>query len=184
MSTSPPVALVVTESMFGNTASIGRRVAEALLDDGVPTEVVDVGAAAVDLPPTVRLLVVGAPTHAFSLSRPSTRADAVRQGASEDRARTGVREWLGSVLPQDQRHAPRVAIFDTRVSKVRRLPAAAGPRAARLARRRGLQVATRPEAFLVQDVRGPLLEGEEARARSWGHYLATLVSGREVTRQG
>ena len=40
------------------------------------------------------LLVVGAPTHAFSLSRPGTREEAVRQGAPAEHARTGIPEWL------------------------------------------------------------------------------------------
>ena len=132
------------------------------------------------LPVSVRLLVVGAPTHAFSLSRPSTRADAVRQGADPAKAGTGLREWLGDVLPRHQRGAPVVAVFDTRASKVRRLPAAAGPRAARLARRRGMNVVVRPEAYLVADVHGPLLDGEMARAHAWGGFLATLVRRPEV----
>lgn len=165
-------ALVVVESMFGNTEQVARAVAAGLADGGVDASVVDVGAAPVDLPPDVDLLVVGSPTHAFSLSRPATRADAVRQGAPPERAVTGLREWLGTLLPQDVRHSPVVAVFDTRVSKVRRLPAAAGPRAVRLARRRGLTVLGRPEAFLVADTPGPLVAGELERATVWGHQLA------------
>jgi hypothetical protein len=122
------------------------------------------------------VLVLGAPTHAFSLSRPATRADAVRQGAPAGRAVTGLREWL-TTLPVRDRHQRLVAaVFDTRVSKVRRLPAAAGPRAARLARRRGLRLLGRPEAFLVADVRGPLVAGELERAATWGHDLAGAVA--------
>ena len=48
------------------------------------------------LPDDLALLVVGAPTHAFSMSRPSTRLDAVRQGADAQRAAWGMREWLGA----------------------------------------------------------------------------------------
>ena len=74
----------------------------------------DVATASVDLPADLDLLVVGAPTHAFSLSRPSTRADAVRQGAPPERATAGLREWLTAAPPQDARRLP-VAVFDTRV---------------------------------------------------------------------
>jgi hypothetical protein len=171
-----PTALVVLESMFGNTDKIGNAIADGLRDAGVAVTVEDVAAAPVDLSPAVGLLVVGAPTHALSLSRPNTRADAVRQGAPDEKAATGLREWLSTVLPQDPAHAPVVAVFDTRVTKVRRLPAAAGPRAARLARRRGLAVVGRPRAFLVSDVKGPLEDGELERASAWGRELADLVA--------
>ena len=133
----PLRALVVYESMFGNTEEVAECVAEGLRLDNVEVEVTEVGKAPTTIPDDVDLLVVGAPTHAFSLSRPSTRADAVRQGAPEARQQLGLREWLGAVVPPHRQLA--VAVFDTRVTKVRRLPRAAAPRAARLARRRGLQ---------------------------------------------
>jgi hypothetical protein len=165
-------ALVVVESMFGNTELVARAVAAGLGNGGVDAVVVDVAAAPVELPADLHLLVLGAPTHAFSLSRPGTRTDAVRQGAPPERAGTGLREWLATLLLRDPRHSPVTAVFDTRMSKVRRLPAAAGPRAVRLARRRGLRVLTRPEAFLVAHVRGPLVDGELERAAAWGYGLA------------
>ena len=171
-----PTALVVVESMFGNTDRIARAVAEGLVAAGVTTEVLDVASAPVDLPPDVSLLVVGAPTHAFSLSRPASRASAVQQGAAPERATIGLREWLGTVLPQDPKRSPVTAVFDTRVSKVRRLRLAAGPRAAKLARRRGLVLAGAPAAFLVADVTGPLLDGEVERAVAWGRKLAGVVT--------
>ena len=177
-----PTALVVVESMFGNTDHLARAVAGGLHDAGVDAAVVDVAAAPVDLSAGLDLLVLGAPTHAFSLSRPSTRADAVRQGAAPERAARGMREWLSVVLLQDPRHSPVTAVFDTRVSKVRRLPAAAGPRAARLARRRGLAVPGRPQAFVVADVCGPLVDGEIERAAAWGHSLADALERRVSSR--
>ena len=176
-----PHALVVVESMFGNTEQVARAVAAGLADEGVEASVVDVGAAPVDLPAEVDLLVLGCPTHAFSMSRPATRADAVRQGAPPERATTGLREWLGTVLPQDVRRSPVVAVFDTRVSKVRRLPAAAGPRTVRLARRPGTHGARSPRGPLVADTPGPLVAGELARATVWGHQLAG-ASARARTR--
>jgi hypothetical protein len=173
-----PRALVVFESMFGNTEQVARALADGLQAEGVPTRVVDVATAATDLPSTVELLVVGAPTHAFSLSRPKTRMDAIRQGADLSTAGIGLREWLESARPSTDRRV-HVAVFDTRVSKARRLPAA-GPSAARLARRQGFTAVDRPVAFLVQDIKGPLLQGELDRASSWGRSLAasTLSTSR------
>jgi hypothetical protein len=168
-----PTALVVFESMFDNTARVAHAVAEGLRSEGVSTEVGEVSTQQADIPRTVELLVLGAPTHAFSMSRPSTRADAVRQGAPAERAGLGMREWLGAVQPPAGRLD--VAVFDTRVGKVRRLPMAAGPSATRLARRRGFTPVGRPTSFLVEDIQGPLLDGELERATAWGKTLADRV---------
>ena len=102
-------ALVVHESMFGNTERIALAVAQGLRAGGAEVSVVAVADAPDALPDEVDLLVVGAPTHAFSLSRAATRRDAVRQGASPDRAATGLREWLTSLTCGDAQ--PPVAVF-------------------------------------------------------------------------
>jgi hypothetical protein len=181
--TERPRALVVVESMFGNTQQVGDAVARGLDLAGLDAEVVGVAAAPARLPAGLALLVVGAPTHAFSLSRPSTRQDAVRQGADSDRAALGLREWLGAC--QDCEGLPPVAVFDTRVSKVRRLPMAAGPAARRLARAKGFEVLDRPAFFLVDDVPGPLAAGELARATGWGRRIGDLcVERREAAAIG
>lgn len=174
-----PHAMVVFESMFGNTEQVAVAVADGLQAEGVPTAVVEVSTAPAVLPPSVDLLVVGAPTHAFSLSRPKTRSEAVRQGADESKAAIGLREWLETVRPSADQPV-HVAVYDTRATQVRRLPAAAGPSAARLAKRRRFAGVDRPVAFLVADMQGPLVDGEIERATSWGRSLAALT--RSATR--
>ena len=77
------------------------------------------------------VVVIGAPTHAFSLSRPSTRADAVRQGADPGRGVIGLREWLEEVRSLQRGDGPLVAIFDSKVAKARRWPGSAARSAAR-----------------------------------------------------
>lgn len=173
-----PTALVVVESMFGNTHQVGDEVARGLGLAGFDAEVLGVVNAPAQLPPDLALLVVGAPTHAFSLSRPSTRTDAVRQGADPEGASMGLREWLGTCR-EDERPPP-VAVFDTRVSKVRRLPMAAGPAARRLVRAKGFEVLDCPAYFLVDDVRGPLAAGELARATGWGRRIGDLCVERRL----
>jgi hypothetical protein len=170
----PPRAMVVFESMFGNTEHVARAVGIGLAAGGVPTLVTEVSEAPAEVPASVDLLVLGAPTHAFSLSRPSTRADAVRQGADADRADVGMREWLECAYHAGV-HDLHVAVFDTRASKVRRLPAAAGPKAARLVKHRGFELVGRPMAFLVEDIGGPLVDGELERAEGWGRLLSTRL---------
>src|SRR5688500_7888107 len=85
-------ARVAYESMFGNTEWIARAVAEGLRLEGFDATVVDVSEAGHN--DDQDLLVVGAPTHAFSLSRPTTRRDAVKQGAPPEAATAGLREWI------------------------------------------------------------------------------------------
>jgi hypothetical protein len=170
-------ALVVFESMFGNTEKIAGAVARGLQLEGVDAGLVEVHSAPHRLAVDLDLLVAGGPTHAFSMSRASTRADAVRQGAPTQRATTGLREWLESV-ELDTDHAPGFATFDTRVTKVRWLPQAAGPSAARAGRRRGLELVAKPHGFLVEDIRGPLVEREPERAVEWGRRLGVALVDR------
>jgi flavorubredoxin len=82
-------ALVVFESMFGNTEAIAHAVADGLRST-MDVDVVEVGAAPASPADDVDLLVVGGPTHAFGLTRPSTRQDAARQaGHAVGRAGSG-----------------------------------------------------------------------------------------------
>ena len=107
MNTPTLTALVVHESMFHNTATVAEVVAASLTAEGMSVTCVDVA----DAPPLesveADLLVVGAPTHAFSLSRPGTREEAVRQGAPAEHARTGVREWLAAAPSSRGETRPR-----------------------------------------------------------------------------
>jgi flavodoxin len=170
-------ALVVFESMFGNTEKVAGAVAHGLQLEGVDTGLVEVHSAPHRLSADLDLLVVGGPTHGFSMSRASTRADAVRQGAPSERATTGVREWLAAV-ELDGDPAPGLATFDTRVTKVRWLPQAAGPSAARAGRRRGLELVAKAHGFLVDDIRGPLVERELEHAVEWGRRLGVELIDR------
>jgi flavodoxin len=167
-------ALMVYESMFGNTAEIARAVSEGMAPemDVDLREVNDAPAAVTD---SVDLIVVGGPTHALSLSRASTRADAVRQGAPADREAAGLREWLSGL-----RAGPStglVATFDTRVARMRHLPGSAAKKATKLALALGYTPVAR-ESFYVTDVAGPPLPGEVDRAREWGRSLADDVRAR------
>jgi len=78
--------------------------------------VCEVGAAPKSLDREIDLLVVGAPTHAFGMSRPGTREDAVSQseGAGVVSTGDGLREWPAAVQVPAQVWA---ATFDTRMDK-------------------------------------------------------------------
>jgi hypothetical protein len=167
-----PRALIVYESMFGNTWKVAAAIRDGL-GTVIDTDLVRVDRAPAEIAPEVRLLVVGGPTHTFSMSRPSTRADAVNHGDLVMPVDTGIREWLGTL--QDRTTPTVSATFDTRVSKVRRLPGSAARSAARLLRHRDFRALAAPATFYVDDTTGPIDEQELARARQWGEEL-----GREL----
>jgi hypothetical protein len=166
-------ALVVYESMWGNTEQVARAVA-AGLGESYAVEVTDVRSAPPDPGPQFSLLVLGGPTHAFSMSRPSTRADAHAQGAQHGEDMSGLREWLDK-LPAA--HRPQaVATFDTKVTKARHLPGSAAKSAAKTAIRHGYERPMLVESFYVRDIDGPLLDGELDRATAWGRDVAAAAA--------
>jgi hypothetical protein len=166
-------ALIVYESMFGDTEKVAHAVAEGLRSR-MTVEIVEAAQAPAPLGELVDLVVVGGPTHAFSMPRQSTREDAVRQGAEAVSTSTGIREWIDHLHAGP--HSERVATFDTRIAKVKHLPGSAAKAAAKGMRRHGYSTLVRPQSFWVEDVEGPLLDGELERARVWGERLAAEVS--------
>jgi hypothetical protein len=178
-------ALVVYESFFGNTAHIADAVAGALRLDGWSARVVDVARFDDAKVAGIDLLVVGAPTHAFSMSRPSTRTEAAERGGRGDYERGGMREWLEE-LSAASSPEPLAATFDTRVSKVRHLPASAARTAARTLRRKGFRLLGKPAGFIVQDVEGPLESRETEHAIAWARAIVreaeTTIAARRTSR--
>ena len=108
-------AVVVVESMFGNTEAVAHAVAEGLSGLFV-VDVVRVCDAPTAIADDVQLLVVGGPTHAFGLTREGTRLAARDQGAHPSTGvNVGLREWLGGLRPSSTGLA--VAAFGTRIKK-------------------------------------------------------------------
>ncbi len=169
-------ALVVFESMFGNTEAVARAVAEGLAER-MDVDVRGVDQAPLSLPDDPVLLVVGGPTHALGLSRPATRKDAARQAAGAFTGTcTGLREWLGRVGPAPT--GTLGAAFDTRVHAP--VPGSAARKVARRLRRLGVRMTAPATTFWVDGTPGPLLDGEVERARRWGAELAAAVDAGAV----
>jgi len=168
-------ALIVYESSFGNTARVAQAVWEGMFSRLPDVSLLEVGAAPRRLPPELELLVVGAPTHVFGMSRPATRADAqVQAGASSAVPTIGVREWLDSLDPLER--SVQGATFDTRIHSPH-IPGSAAVGAWRVLWHAGFVVTAEAESFWVLGTAGPLRDGELERARSWGVGLAGLLPG-------
>jgi hypothetical protein len=168
-------ALVVYESVFGDARTIAQAIADGL-STAVPTDVVAAADAPAEIGPEVGVLVVGGPNHAFGMPRPSTREGAVKQyGADIPDTGTGLHEWLQAVRVPGGRLLS--AAFDTRTGghpMLTKLDHAARTEE-KLLGTLGTQVIAPAEHFFVADAKGPLVEGEEDRARRWGTTLAELV---------
>lgn len=168
--------VIVYESMFGNTRQVADSIAAGLgIDAGVIIRSVD--QVDVESLANADLVVVGAPTHAHSLSRASTRAEAERQASvsggtmvfEPEGAYTGVREWLTELEPES---TPFVA-FDTRADIPRLFSGAASSSIDRELATLGFTRLAAPESFLMHG--SNLDAGELERARAWGEELHSLL---------
>lgn len=171
-------ALVVYESMYGNTRAVATAIAEGLRSSH-EVDVVAVGGATAALTSAADLLVVGGPTHMRGMARASSRrmaADASRKPGGPqldpDAAGTGLREWLDD-LADGRRSA--AAAFDTRLSGPPLLTGRAALGIARVLRGHAYRLTAPPESFIV-DKQNRLLAGELQRAAQWGHRLAAAAS--------
>ena len=173
-------ALVVYESMFGNTRDVAGAIAEGL-KTRLEVELVEVGAVGTAIPDDVALLVVGGPTHAHGMTTPETRADAAGRAGERLVSRgIGIREWLAGLPAGTAR--PPTAVFDTRIKGPGFLWGSAAKSAQKLLGEAGLATIVPAESFLVGGPTGPLFDrladGELDRARRWGEELAGKVEAR------
>lgn len=177
-----PHALVVYESMFGSTRAVAQAVQRGLARD-LDVELLEVADAPDALDPSVALLVVAAPTHAFGLSRPSTRQSAATQTQEPLVSRgRGVREWLGALAPPGPGHPTcAAAAVDTRLGK-HWVPGSAARGVEHRLRHLGFRVVAGAESFWVRRTPGELRPGELERAEQWAARLAATTVHEHATR--
>ncbi len=171
-------ALVVYESMFGNTRDVARAVADGVASR-MPVELVEVGTAPTTIPADVGLLLVGSPTHGHGLPNPKTRADAAGRAGDQLVSRgIGMSEWVKSVRPVGEPIAS--AAFDTRIKGPELIWGSAARAATKRLRARRFQVVAEPKSFLVGGPTGPMFDrlatGERERATAWGASVAATVA--------
>ena len=165
-------AVVVFETLWGNTEQVAREIAEGIGLEAA--EMVEAVSAPAVLETDVDLLVVGGPTHAFSMSSEKTRESAKQQGATNIPLR-GIREWIASLSSPGR--DVLVATFDTRVTSPR-LPGSAAKKAMKRLVALGFRPVAKPESFGVHGYSGPVTDGELERARRWGERLGADAASR------
>jgi hypothetical protein len=164
-------ALVVYESFFGDALAVAQAVAAGIAPH-LPVDVVRAADAPQELGADVNLLVVGGPNHRTGMPTRATRQYAMDVSGTEmDVPAIGLHEWLDTVrLPDGLLPA---AAFDTRLEHpwvLGHLDHAARTEE-RLLLRDGAVLVAPAEHFRVATGAGPLIEGEEQRARQWGETL-------------
>jgi hypothetical protein len=180
-------AVVVYESMFGNTHAVADAIGKGLgqgLESADNVVVVPVVGAGRERLGDADLLVVGGPTHFHGMSRSRTRkwAGATAQKPKNDLVLDrdaqgpGVSDWLTSL---GHGHT-KVAAFDTRFKGPAVLRGRASKLISRKLRRHGFEEVATPESFFVT-LQNQLEPGEEARAQEWGNRLAASVVSNGLT---
>lgn len=166
-------ALVVYESMYGNTKRIAEAIADALART-MAVETIEVSLAPMAIETDVDLLVVGGPTHVHGMTTPHTRAQAVKQATTPVVSPgIGMREWLDQARPVGT-DTPAVA-FDTRIKGAAILTGSAANGYAKKLRASGFRVVAPAQSFFIATKvpqEDALLEGELDRARAWGLQIA------------
>jgi hypothetical protein len=170
-------AVIVYESMFGNTRAVADAIAEGFRP-GNETVVIPVAQAGPEVLDGADLVVVGGPTHVHGMSRSGTRKGAAQMAGKPDSGLTlepgaagmGLRDWFA-----DLGHVGiAAAAFDTRIDGLAMFTGQASRGIARLLRHHGFHVVAGSESFLI--TKGNRLRaGEEDHAKAWGRLLSSKV---------
>lgn len=164
-------ALVVYESLYGNTAVIGEAIAASLREHGLEVDARLLSKVSTDETAAFDLLVVGGPTHTHGMSKPNTRRTAADDNDNTFAERTvdpGLSPWLDALPAGSERLA---AAFDTRINKPAVLTGSAAKKIAKRLAARGYRLVVGPESFLVT-LQNQLEDGETAHAAAWGAVVA------------
>jgi hypothetical protein len=172
-------AVVVYESIYGNTRAVADAIAEGLAPLG-SVEVRSVYDGDDSDADAADLLVVGGPTHMHGMTSSFSRKAAVQAGEDDGaeivpgaRDGRGLRQWLAARSGGGR----KAAAFDTRIDRSPALTGAASRSIARRLHGAGFELVADRESFFVEDSEGPLADGELERARDWGARLARVMVG-------
>lgn len=145
-------ALVLYETKHGFTERIAQQVAGGLREAGVEAEVRSVSALMDDDFRGKDLWVFGCPTH-FG------------------RVPFGLKAAVKGALKEERSHI-KAAVFDTRMKD---FPEGASVRLKNMLEAKKVPVLGH-ESFVVETIRGPLVEGEEAKAHAFGADIGRLLA--------
>jgi hypothetical protein len=172
-------ALVIYESMFGNTRAIAEAVRDGLATHAT-VDLANVNQLDMEDAGHADLMVVGGPTHVHGMTRARTREEAVTWTTDPSKHLTlepdapgrGIRDWSDDPMTVV---APMFAAFATRADVPILLSGNAAAQIDRALRHRGSRRVAESENFLVTK-ENRLQDDELDRARAWGESLAVQAS--------
>ncbi len=161
-------AVVVYESLWGNTAAVARAIAEGL---GPDVRALSTGEATPEAIAGCDLIVAGAPLLGFSLPTEQMRKGIVENptNPAPDTSNPSMRSWIAG-LPAG---SGRCAGFETRIWWS---PGSAAKEIEKQLGEKGYAPASPPHKFVVTGRYGPLKDGELGKAKAWGSELAAQDS--------
>ena len=146
-------ALVVYDSVFGNTEKVARFLAWGLESGGVSAEVVKADSVKFDELKKFDLLCVGTPVHAWGVSEP-------------------VKDFLEHLQSVEGLAGKKAFAFDTKMKS--RLAGSAGGKIERKLKDLGMTIVKHSESAVVLGREGPLEESAEGRFKQIGVELAKI----------
>jgi hypothetical protein len=162
-------AVVVFESLWGNTAAVAQAIAEGI---GHGARAMPTSEARGAVIAEAELIVAGAPLLAFRLPtdaiRESIGSDPSHAANPPDLTHPSMRSWLAA-LPTG---SGSCAAFETRIWWS---PGSSAKAIQRALVGAGYRAVAAPQRFVVTGKYGPLKAGELARARTWGETLAQAM---------
>jgi hypothetical protein len=165
-------AIVVYESLWGNTAAIARAIAEGI---GPEARAMSTAEATAEAIAGADLIVAGAPVHAFSLPTEQSRRNAggnAGKTPAPDLSHPSMRSWLEKLPPDPRAAKGHHAAFET---AFKWSPSGATSRIMGGMQRAGYRSIAKARRFLVTGGAGPLRDGEIEKARAWGAELARAM---------
>jgi len=147
-------ALVVYDTVYGNTEKVAKALAAGLEGGGVDVEVVKVDAVKFDELRGVDLLCVGSPVHGWNVSWP-------------------LNEFLERLKSVEGLTGKKAFAFDTKMKS--RLAGSAGGKIERKLKDLGLTIARHSESAIVKGREGPLEESAEGTFKQIGAELAKIL---------
>ena len=145
-------ALVVYDSMYGNTEKVAKALAVGLESGTVKVDIVKADTVKFDDLTTVDLLCVGSPVHAWSASKP-------------------VKEFLERLKSIKGLTGKKAFAFDTKFSESR-IAGSAGRKIEKKLKDLGFIIVKPSESGMVKGWKGPLAESVEETFKQIGVELA------------
>jgi flavorubredoxin len=159
-------AIVVYESLWGNTAAVAKAIAEGI---GAGTKALATDEATAETIAGADLIVAGAPLLGFSLPTEAMHENIAKTETNKehlpDLSHPTIKSWLDA-LPKGQ---GRAAAFETRIWWS---PGSAAKAILKNLQNKGYSPVAETHKFIVKGKYGPLKNGELERAREWGKELA------------